>query len=92
MRASDRISLRDGTVRRLLITGAALAALAAAAASPAPAGAAMQIGVQDDPVVISQAYGPPGGRARAFADARAFGARWIRLNVIWSNCVKPWRT
>jgi hypothetical protein len=88
MRASDRIGLRDGTPRRLLITGAALAATAAAAASPAPAGAAMQVGVQDDPVVVAQTYGPPGGRVRALADARAFGARWVRLNVIWSDYVR----
>src|SRR3977135_1561695 len=86
MRVSDPFGLRDGTPRRLLITGAALAATAAVL--PAPAGAALQVGVQDDPVLVSQAYGPPGGRATALADARAFGARWVRINVIWSDYVR----
>jgi hypothetical protein len=88
MRASDRPGFRDGTPRRLLITGAALAATVAAAASPAPAGAAMQIGVQDDPVLVSQVYGPPGGRNAVFTDARALGARWVRINMIWSDYVR----
>jgi hypothetical protein len=88
MRASDRVGLRDGTRRRRLITGAVLAATAAAAVSPASAGAAMQVGVQDDPVFVSQAYGPPGGRDAAFTQARAMGASWIRINVIWADYVR----
>jgi polysaccharide biosynthesis protein PslG len=75
----------EGTRRRLAIAGIALALSAVPAAAPSAAGAAMQIGVQDDPVFLSQAYGPPAGRSTAFARARAFGARWLRINVIWSD-------
>jgi hypothetical protein len=87
MRVSERFGFRDGTPRRLLITGAALAA-AASAAAPAAAGAAMDVGVQDDPVVVHQAYGPPGGRNAVLTDARALGARWVRINMIWSDYVR----
>src|SRR3981081_2847558 len=86
MRVSDPFGLRDGTPRRLLITGAALAATPSAV--PASAGAAMQIGVQDDPVLVSQVYGPPGGRNAVFTDARALGARGVRINMIWSDYVR----
>src|SRR2546425_10898266 len=86
MRASDRgVRLRRGALS-LLIAAASLGALWAAA--PAPASAAMQVGVQDDPVFVFQSYAPPGGRPTAFSDARAFGSRWIRVNVIWSDYVR----
>src|SRR4030081_3874351 len=81
MRVSERFGFRDGTPRRLLITGAALAATASA-------GAAMDVGVQDDPVVVHQAYGPPGGWNAVLTDARALGARWVRINMIWSDYVR----
>jgi hypothetical protein len=88
MRASDRLGFRDRGPRRLLILCAALAASAVAAASPASAGAAMDVGVQDDPVLVAQAYGPPGGRNAVLTDARALGARWVRINMIWSDYVR----
>ena len=82
MRGSERAR------RRVLIAGAALAAAASAAAAPASAGAAMQVGVQDDPVFVAQAYGPPGGRPVALTDARRFGARWLRINLVWSEYLR----
>ena len=76
MRASERRLRSRRALLSVLIAAASLGALWAAV--PAPASAAMQVGVQDDPVFVFQSYAPRGGRATAFSDARAFGSRWIR--------------
>ena len=86
MRASERRLRSRRALLSVLIAAASLGALWAAV--PAPASAAMQVGVQDDPVFVFQSYAPPGGVQAAFSDARAFGSRWIRVNVIWSDYVR----
>ena len=75
------------SARRGLL-GVVVAAVTCAVVPSAPAAARTDIGVQDDPVFVFQSYGPPGGRDAAFADARALGGRWLRINIIWSDYVR----
>src|SRR5437763_1755926 len=75
------------SARRGLL-GVVVAAVTCAVVPSTPAAARTDIGVQDDPVFVFQSYEPPAGRDAAFADARALGGRWLRINIIWSDYVR----
>jgi hypothetical protein len=60
----------------------ALAAAALAAAVPAAPAQAFQVGIQDDSRFVTS---PPGERERALDRARAIGASYIRITMIWES-------
>ena len=71
-----------------------LIAAFAAALGAGPARAAMEVGIQDDPVFVNQSFfnTAPNDREKAFTLARGMGARTIRLNIIWSVFVDRGRS
>jgi hypothetical protein len=74
------------------VLAAALLVLAAATTTPAAAAPRLEVGVQDDAVLVRDPWaylgaGPAGlpSRARALASARAVGASVVRMNVRWDK-------
>ena len=71
-------------IRKLtLVTALAFAAVPAAAA-PARAATGMEVAIQDDKVLVEQAYL---GRTKGFQLADQLHATWIKVNVSWANSV-----
>lgn len=75
-------SVDRSTCRRALAT---LAAGLLCCVVGAQAGEAMELGVADNPVFLSQSYY---SREQALSKAAAFGARTLRLEVYWSDYVR----
>ena len=68
------------TTRRLIAL-LALALAAAALAGPSSA-SAFRVGIQDDQAFV---LAPPAQRAQAFAHAKAIGATYLRINLVWES-------
>ena len=68
----------------MLVLACALVALALAAPSGAHAAAGMEIAIQDDAVLVTNAYY---GRDRGLDKAKEMGATHVRVNVLWSAVV-----
>lgn len=75
--AVERVSRR--TVRRTVVTLLVAVPLALGAAAPAQG---FEIAVQDDPTFL---YGSRYDRELAFEQAKALGARVVRVNMIWAD-------
>ena len=71
-------------MRRILVLALAVLGLALAAPSGASARSDMELALQDDAVLVTNAYY---GRARGLDKARELGINLIRVNVIWSQVV-----
>jgi hypothetical protein len=68
---------------RLLFGFLILFALVTAKAAPAPA---LELGVQDDPVLLTRSYG---SAELALQRAADMGASRVRVNLIWSHVMSP---
>jgi Cellulase (glycosyl hydrolase family 5) len=71
-------------IRRMLVVALALAATATGAPTTASAASDMEIAIQDDAIFVTDAYY---GRDRALRKSQEIGARWVRVNVLWSQVV-----
>jgi hypothetical protein len=75
-KARDR---RLAMLARLLVSLPVAIALTAALAAPA---GAFQVGIQDDGAFVTA---PPEQRAASLDRARAMGATWLRINLVWAG-------
>ena len=70
------------TTRRLAALLALAATLAAAALAGPSSASAFRVGIQDDQAFVLSS---PAKRAEAFARAKAIGASYLRINLVWES-------
>lgn len=70
------------TIRRLAALLLLAATLAAASAAGPSSASAFRVGVQDDQAFV---LAPPAQRAKAFDRAKAIGASYLRINLVWES-------
>jgi hypothetical protein len=87
--------------RRATALLAAFAALAGAGIAAQPAGARMEVAIQDDAVFLNGGF-PTYNFTKGYQQAKALGVKWIRFNILWaeykaackqfgnSRCFLPW--